>query len=108
VAGFSSEWWPTSNRNAGRDQIGIPGRIASEFAFGHDLVILHENEMVKKKRPFSFLQYDNLRNRFMGELSEIIREAPMIVITAAIPQGGAETALYEAGKSLSVGPVVLP
>jgi hypothetical protein len=52
--------------------------------FGHDLVILHENEIVKKKRPFSFLQYDNLRNRFMGELSEIIREAPMLVITAAI------------------------
>jgi hypothetical protein len=32
VAGFISEWWPTSNRNGGRHQIGIPGRIASEFA----------------------------------------------------------------------------
>lgn len=52
--------------------------------FGHDLVILHENEIVKKKRPFLFLQYDNLRTRFMGELSEIIASAPMTVITAAI------------------------
>jgi hypothetical protein len=32
VAGFISEWWPGSNRNGGRHQIGIPGRIASEFA----------------------------------------------------------------------------
>jgi hypothetical protein len=32
VAGFKSEWWPGSNRNGGRLQIGIPGRIASEFA----------------------------------------------------------------------------
>jgi hypothetical protein len=32
VAGFSSESWPASNRNGGRHQIGIPGRIASEFA----------------------------------------------------------------------------
>ena len=29
---FISEWWPGSNRNGGRHQIGIPGRIASEFA----------------------------------------------------------------------------
>ena len=32
MAGFISEWWPESNRNGGRHQIGIPGRIASEFA----------------------------------------------------------------------------
>ena len=32
MAGFISEWWPASNRNAGRLQFGIGGRIASEFA----------------------------------------------------------------------------
>ena len=32
VAGFSSEWWPASNRNPGRHQFGIPGRNASESA----------------------------------------------------------------------------
>jgi hypothetical protein len=32
VAGFISEWWPASNRNPGRLQIGITGRLASEFA----------------------------------------------------------------------------
>ena len=35
MAGFISEWWPTSNRNGGRHQIGIPGRIESEFASEH-------------------------------------------------------------------------
>ena len=52
--------------------------------FGHDLVILHENEIVKRKPPFSFLQYDNLRARFMGDLNAIVANAPMTVIAAAI------------------------
>ena len=30
VAGIKSEWWPASNRNGGRHQIGIPGRLPSE------------------------------------------------------------------------------
>jgi hypothetical protein len=32
VAGFISEWWPTSNRKPGRLQVGTPGRIKSESA----------------------------------------------------------------------------
>ena len=32
MAGFIPEWWPASNRNGGRHQIGIPGRFASDFA----------------------------------------------------------------------------
>lgn len=32
VAGFASEWWPTSNRNGGRLRVGIPGRNKSESA----------------------------------------------------------------------------
>ena len=32
VAGFKSEWWPTSNRNGGRLRLGIPGRLQSESA----------------------------------------------------------------------------
>ena len=38
MAGFISEWWPTSNRNGGRHQIGIPGRIESEFALEDKIV----------------------------------------------------------------------
>ena len=32
VAGFISEWWPTSNRNAGRLRLGTGGRLPSESA----------------------------------------------------------------------------
>jgi hypothetical protein len=32
VAGFISEWWPTSNRNAGRLRVGMGGRLPSESA----------------------------------------------------------------------------
>jgi hypothetical protein len=32
AAGFISEWWPASNRNGGRLQIGKPGRHKSESA----------------------------------------------------------------------------
>ena len=39
MAGFISEWWTASNRNGGRLQIGIGGRIASEFALAGDQVI---------------------------------------------------------------------
>jgi integrase len=34
VAGFISEWWPTSNRNAGRLRVGMGGRLPSESAAG--------------------------------------------------------------------------
>ena len=37
VAGFVSEWRPASFRNSGRHQIGIGGRIASEFASHCDI-----------------------------------------------------------------------
>ena len=44
VAAIKSEWWPASNRNGGRDQVGISGRLASESAFltraRHELNIL--------------------------------------------------------------------
>ena len=38
VAGFISEWWPTSNRNDGRLRLGIPGRLQSESAHGGALI----------------------------------------------------------------------
>jgi hypothetical protein len=49
VAGFISEWWPESNRNGGRHQIGIPGRIASEFASIRDVA---QTSQMRKKRTF--------------------------------------------------------
>jgi uncharacterized protein len=34
VGGLRSEWWARSDQNAGRLQIGIGGRLTSEFAGG--------------------------------------------------------------------------
>jgi len=53
VTGFSSEWWPESNRNGGRHQIGIPGRIASEFA--------DENAKLKKLLAEAMLDASAMR-----------------------------------------------
>ena len=61
VAGFISEWRPASNRNGGRHQIGIGGRIESEFApladdnaFAAALAPLRRSEwVVYAKRPFA-------------------------------------------------------
>ena len=52
--------------------------------FGHDLVILHENDIVKRKPPFSFLQYDDLRKAFMAELNSVMELAPITIISAVI------------------------
>ncbi len=52
--------------------------------FGHDLIIFHENEMVRKKPPFSFLQFDNLRTTFFAELDAIVEQLPCTVITSVI------------------------
>ncbi len=58
-----------------------------EFKFrwvGHDLIILHENEIAKRKSKFAFLQYDDLRKKFMEELTTIIAEAPMTVLSVVV------------------------
>ena len=52
--------------------------------FGHDMVVLHENNIVRRKYPFAFLRYDDIRRRFMEELGEIVANTPMTVIAAII------------------------
>ena len=55
-AGFISEWWPASNRNAGRHQIGIGGRIESEFAGWHQRgqsLIVPKNITLLSLPPYS-------------------------------------------------------
>ena len=52
--------------------------------FGHDAVILHEKEIIRKENAFSFLQNSRRAAEFMSELSDIISDAPMTVIACAI------------------------
>jgi hypothetical protein len=52
--------------------------------FGHDSHVLHESDIVKRRFPFAFLDYDNIRERFMDDLNVVLEETPMTVITAVI------------------------
>lgn len=52
--------------------------------FGHDLVILHEHDILKRKHPFGFLQYDDLRDRFMAGLSKVMADSPMTIVAAIV------------------------
>ncbi len=52
--------------------------------FGHDSHVLHESDIVKRRFPFAFLDYDNIRERFMSDLNGVLEQTPMTVITAII------------------------
>jgi len=52
--------------------------------FGHDCFVLHESDIVRKRKQFSFLQYDNKRECFMKELSSLLDRIPMTVIVSVI------------------------
>lgn len=52
--------------------------------FGHDTVVMHEADIVKRRGPFHFLQYDKIRDRFMTDLTEVVKHMPMTVISSVI------------------------
>lgn len=67
------------------DQI-VPAIQRFKFKyFGHDMVVLHENEIVKEKGDFAFLRTDaELRRSFMADLNQIMQDAPMEIIASVI------------------------
>lgn len=52
--------------------------------FGHDAVVLHENEIRKEKGPFTFFQSREHKNAFLTELTGIIEESNFILISCII------------------------
>lgn len=52
--------------------------------FGHDLVILHENEIRKRSGAFSILNNREVRAEFMADLDDIIRVAPFVAVATVI------------------------
>ena len=52
--------------------------------FGHDSHVLHESDIVKRRYPFAFLAYDDIRERFMNDLSAVLAATPMTVVAAVI------------------------
>ena len=52
--------------------------------FGHDIVILHEQDIRKQKLPFVFLKNREKRNTFMTELNGLIDQAEFTIIATVI------------------------
>ncbi len=52
--------------------------------FGHDMVVLHENEIRKDKGAFRLLRPKEVKDEFIGRLSHIIEEEEFTVIAAVI------------------------
>lgn len=52
--------------------------------FGHDLVILHENEMNKQKSPFDFLTNPTIREEFYDGISMIIDNSNFSIVSVVI------------------------
>lgn len=53
--------------------------------FGHDQVILHENEIRKQEGEFAFLRTDRvLREQFLDELTTLISDASFDIITSIV------------------------
>lgn len=52
--------------------------------FGHDMVILHENEIRRDKGFFKILKTKELKQNFMNELTSIIEEEEFTIIATAI------------------------
>jgi hypothetical protein len=52
--------------------------------FGHDSVVLHENEIRKQKGDFAFLSHLPTRNEFMDRLSSIMDASNFILIAGVV------------------------
>lgn len=52
--------------------------------FGHDCVVLHENEIRKQKGDFAFLSHLPTRNEFMERLSSVMEASNFILIAGVV------------------------
>jgi Protein of unknown function (DUF3800) len=52
--------------------------------FGHDSVVLHENEIRKQKGAFAFLSHLPLRKEFMGRVTSIMEASNFVLIACVV------------------------
>jgi len=63
----------------------VPGLHGFKFRhFGHDGVILHERDIRKDLGAFAKLKTPDRKEEFLEELTEIIRQTPMEVVSAVV------------------------
>ena len=55
--------------------------------FGHDSVVLHENEIRKQKGQFAFLSHLPLRTEFMNRLSSVMEASNFVLICCVVDKG---------------------
>lgn len=64
--------------------------------FGHDQVVLHENEIRKEKGAFNIFRSKEEKEGFLGELTQIIEQSNFILISCTIDKRHIEKADEEA------------
>lgn len=52
--------------------------------FGHDQVILHEVDIRRDRGDFAFLKTREMKEQFLGELSDIVNAMPFTLVTTVI------------------------
>tara|TARA_R100000935_G_scaffold1697_1_gene5206 strand:- start:3850 stop:4794 length:945 start_codon:yes stop_codon:yes gene_type:complete len=52
--------------------------------FGHDLIVLHEHEIRKKKNAFNILNDQNLNRLFLDDLSQLMQRSNFILVACVI------------------------
>jgi Protein of unknown function (DUF3800) len=52
--------------------------------FGHDMIVLHEQEIRKAVFPFNFLTNKDIRDTFISDLNQIVEKAPFTVLASVI------------------------
>lgn len=63
----------------------VPAMQAFKFRwFGHDNIVMHEADIVRRRGPFGFLQFDDRRAAFMDDLSAVMEAMPMTVFATVI------------------------
>jgi hypothetical protein len=71
--------------------------------FGHDVVVLHEHDIVKQKAPFGFLQNPSRRERFLTELTEIVEQAEFNLVSAVIDKRRLVSRYASPGNPYEIG-----
>ena len=52
--------------------------------FGHDIVILHESDIRKQRKPFTFLQNQQKRTQFMDDINGVIQASDFTIVASVI------------------------
>ncbi|MDX2224565.1 MAG: DUF3800 domain-containing protein [Rhodospirillaceae bacterium] len=63
----------------------------NQFKFrwwGHDTIVLHENDIRRQRPPFAFLKSESRRAQFLSELGDIVRRSDFKLVASVIDKRG--------------------